>query len=425
MCSKNWVMGSNYKKLGPYVQIVNERNSSLLDHKLLGVSIKKCFMPSIANIVGTDMSTYKLIRKKQFAYGPVTSRNGDKISIAILDDNDEAIVSQAYTVFEIIDHNELDPEYLMMWFRRPEFDRYARFKSHGSAREIFDWSEMCEVELPIPSIEKQREIVREYNTIVNRISLNERLIQKLEETAQAIYKRWFVEFDFPSESLAKDGVSQPYKSSGGKMVWCEELEREIPEGWVYSKIGDEIETLGGGTPSTEIEEYWLNGNILWYSPTDLTNNNSIYIFDSSNKISDSGLTKSSAKLFPPNSLMMTSRATIGKLAINLSEATTNQGFITMIPTLELNVYYLFCWIKTRIEDLLNLASGSTFLEISKSDFRNLYILIPEGSTNIYFKSKVETIFKLIKEKSFEDKKLKDIKGLLLSKMATVRETMDK
>src|SRR5690606_4012367 len=115
----------------------------------------------------------------------VTSRNGDKITIALFDTYEKALVSQAYTPFEVKDTNELDPEYLMMWFRRSEFDRYARFKSHGSAREIFDWEEMCKVVLPVPPIEKQREIVQEYNTIQSRIDLNEQLIQKLEGTAQA------------------------------------------------------------------------------------------------------------------------------------------------------------------------------------------------------------------------------------------------
>ena len=143
----------------------------------------------------------------------------------MLEDYDEALVSQAYTVFEVIDTEELDPEYLMMWFRRPEFDRYARFKSHGSVREIFDWEEMCEVSLPVPSIEKQRAVVKEYNTVVNRIKLNEQLNQKLEETAQALYKHWFVDFEFPNQ----DG--KPYISSGGKMVYNAELEKEIPEGW--------------------------------------------------------------------------------------------------------------------------------------------------------------------------------------------------
>jgi type I restriction enzyme S subunit len=279
-----------------------------------------------------------------------------------------------------------------MWFRRPEFDRYARFKSHGSAREIFDWEEMCNTLLPIPHITKQREIVKEYNILQNRITLNQQLIQKLEETAQAIYREWFVE-----------GI---------------DLEN-LPEGWRVSKIGDVVETLGGGTPSTEIEEYWKEGEFFWYSPTDITNNNSVFIFESSNKITSIGLNKSSAKLFPANSLMMTSRATVGKLAINTTEATTNQGFITMIPTEELNVFYLYCWINTQIEEIINLASGSTFLEISKSDFRNLEIVIPDDVFNIKFKKSVEPLFDWIKTKTKENQKLTELKVLLLSKLAIV------
>lgn len=192
---------SNYKRLGDYIQVVNERNRELEVETLLGVSIQKVLMPSIANTIGTNMTTYKIIKRNQFAYGPVTSRNGDKISIALLEEYDEAIVSQMYTVFEVIDKTKLNPEYLMMWFRRPEFDRFARFKSHGSTREVFNWEEMCEVELPIPSIEKQNEIVKEYNTIVNRIELNETLNQKLEETAQALYKHWFSKYDDNVESI--------------------------------------------------------------------------------------------------------------------------------------------------------------------------------------------------------------------------------
>ncbi len=242
-------MPSNYKRLGKYIRPVNIRNTNLNVTKLLGVSIQKILMPSIANTVGTDMTTYKVIKKNQFAYGSVTSRNGDKISIALLEEYEEAIVSQAYTVFEIIDETKLNTEYLMMWLRRPEFDRYARFKSHGSARETFDWDEMLDTELPIPSIEKQLEIVKEYNTIVNRIKLNEQLNQKLEETAQAIYKHWFVDFEFPiseediersRNALAPSSIGKPYKSSGGEMVFNEELEKEIPEGWECDNIGRNI-----------------------------------------------------------------------------------------------------------------------------------------------------------------------------------------
>ena len=183
----------SYKRLGDYIQQVNVRNRDLEDLPLVGLSITKEFIPSIANTIGTDMSTYRIIERNQFAYGPVTSRNGDKITIALFDAYDKALISQAYIPFKVKETNELNPEYLMMWFRRQEFDRYARFKSHGSAREIFDWKEMCEVELPVPPIEKQREIVSQYQAVTNKIKVNEQICEKLEATAQAIYKEWFVD----------------------------------------------------------------------------------------------------------------------------------------------------------------------------------------------------------------------------------------
>ena len=170
-------MKSSYKKLGQFIKEVSVKNKGLRVELLLGVSITKQFIPSIANTVGTDMSKYKIVKRHQFAYGPVTSRNGEKISVALLTE-EECLVSTSYTVFEVIDTEELDPEYLMMWFSRSEFDRYARYMSHGTVRELFDWEEMCEVELPVPSIEKQCEIVREYNVVNDRIALNEKLMQK-------------------------------------------------------------------------------------------------------------------------------------------------------------------------------------------------------------------------------------------------------
>jgi len=179
-------MEKEYKILGNYIRLVDERNRDLAVTKLLGVSISKKFIPSIANIVGTDLSNYKIVRTGQFAYGPVTSRNGEKISIAYLDEED-CIISSSYTVFEVENKEELDPEYLMLWFSRPEFDRYARYKSHGSVREIFDWNELCMVELPVPDIEKQRNIVKAYKTITDRIALKQKINDNLEAQAEAIY----------------------------------------------------------------------------------------------------------------------------------------------------------------------------------------------------------------------------------------------
>lgn len=181
-------MRTDYKILGDYIEIVDNRNRDISITNLLGVSIAKKFIPSIANIVGTDLSNYKIVRTGQFAYGPVTSRNGEKISIAYLDSED-CIISSSYIVFEVTNKDELDPEYLMLWFSRPEFDRYARYKSHGSVREIFDWNELCMVKLPVPSIDEQKNIVKAYKTITDRIALKQQINDNLEEQVYALYKQ--------------------------------------------------------------------------------------------------------------------------------------------------------------------------------------------------------------------------------------------
>lgn len=157
---------NSYKRIGDYIHLVDNRNKDLVVTNLLGVSIQKKFITSIANISGTDMSVYRVIRKNQFAYSPVTSRNGEKLTIALLKDVDEAILSPAYQVFEVIDENVLIPEYLFIWFNRSEFDRYARFHSWGSARETFDWDTLCDIEIPIPDIDEQRKFVALYNGLL-------------------------------------------------------------------------------------------------------------------------------------------------------------------------------------------------------------------------------------------------------------------
>ena len=178
-------MKLNYKKLGNYIRSVNVRNIDNNIDLLLGVSNQKHFMPSIANIHGTDLSKYKVVKENQFAYGPVTSRNGDKISIALLSDEEEAIVSSSYQVFEIIDKNILNPEFLMLWFKRDEFDRYARFKSHGSVREIFDWEQMLDIRMPIPEINVQNNFVRlvkSINEIKNHYTKQVDTLKKILQT---------------------------------------------------------------------------------------------------------------------------------------------------------------------------------------------------------------------------------------------------
>jgi len=193
-------MKEGYRLLGDFIRQVDVRNTDGKEENLLGVSVQKMFIPSIANTVGTDFTKYKVVKRGQFTYIPDTSRRGDKIGIALLTDYDEGLVSNIYTVFEVKDENELLPEYLMLWFNRPEFDRYARFKSHGSVREIMDWDEMCKVELPVPSIEKQRSIVKAYNTITDRIELKRKINDNLEAVLAASHSKMFFSKDTSEHS---------------------------------------------------------------------------------------------------------------------------------------------------------------------------------------------------------------------------------
>lgn len=185
-------MESNYKRLGNYIQQVDVRNTDLAVDLLLGVSIDKKFIESHANTIGTDFSKYKVVKKGQFAYGPVTSRNGDKISIALLKEADSCLVSSSYIPFEITKPEELNAEYLMILFRNPEFDRFARYNSWGSAREVFSWEDFCDSKLYIPDIKEQQKIVRQYKTITDRIGVLEKINEELEKLIQCTYKEIFI-----------------------------------------------------------------------------------------------------------------------------------------------------------------------------------------------------------------------------------------
>lgn len=212
-------MKSNYKQLGQFIRQVDIRNSEGKEENLLGVSVQKKFIPSIANTVGTDFKKYKVVKKGQFTYIPDTSRRGDKIGIALLEDYEEGLVSNVYTVFEIIDEKQLIPEYLMLWFSRPEFDRYARFKSHGSVREVMDWDEMCKVELPVPPYEKQKEIVDGYKAITERIALKQKINDNLTAQCSMDYALMLNGYTIESEDL--------------------------PEGWHQGSIGSYCDVKSG------------------------------------------------------------------------------------------------------------------------------------------------------------------------------------
>ena len=383
--------GQNMKRLGDYIRPVDVRNRNLKVTRLLGVSITKEFMPSIANIVGTDLSAYKVVTKGQFAYGPVTSRNGDKISVALLDGFDDAIISQAYTVFEVVDTNALDSEYLMMWFRRPEFDRYARFHSHGSAREVFDWEEMCEVQVPVPAIKKQREIVAEYNTLATRIETNKKLIAALEQTAGALYRHTFIDNIDPNN---------------------------LPQGWRMGTLGSFGECNTDNASSKD-----LKGVIKYLDSGSVTENNfeSLQVLDST---CDEIPSRAKRKVKPNDIVYSTVRPNLrhyGLIKFDVENVVVSTAF-AVIRSVNKNISneLIYMWLSDLkvVEALHGVAemSKATYPSITPDDIMNVKIPIPKQFDFSELNNALEAIFNASYRYLQENQTLTQMQTLLLSKM---------
>lgn len=380
-------MQSNYKRLGDYIRQVDVRNRDLAVNNLLGLNISKQFIPSIANTVGTDMANYKIVQPRQFGYVPVTSRNGDKITVALYEGDKPCIISQAYIVFEVSDTNKLLPEYLMLWFRRPEFDRYARFKSHGSAREVFEWDEMCEVMLPVPTIKEQQKIVAEYQAVERRIENNRRLIATLEDTAKTIYRKMFVDDIDPNN---------------------------LPEGWRMGTIGEFCkETKSGGTPNRSKNEYWDNRDYRWLKSGEVVNN---IIFDTEEYISNEGLNGSSAKIIPAGAVIMAMYgATASQVAYLDCDTTTNQACCNMLTDSFEEAAYLYFHCLFQQENIKRLANGGAQENLSQEVICNQPIVIPQKSVFISFSKLLNAKIKYSKENFY----LSSVLSLLLTKLSNI------
>lgn len=392
-------MPSNYKKLDSYIQVVNIRNTEDRKDNLLGLSVRKVFIKTIANTIGTDFKTYKVVKKNQFTYIPDTSRRGDKIAIAILENEEDALVSQAYTVFEVIDEKKLLPEYLMMWFRRPEFDRYARFKSHGSAREIFDWGEMCDIELPIPSPEKQQEIVREYNITQNRIALNNQLISKLEEAAQAIYKQWFVEeIDFEN----------------------------LPEGWKFLNLGGFASIKGGKRlpKGDELNNFKIGRPYI--KVADMKKTKFLVLNSKFQYVSNEIQAQISRYTVNTNDIIISIVGTIG--VVNIINESLNNANLTencmKINNLEfVNTKFLYHYLNSEIGKRVIEEStvGGVQGKLPLYNIQSIPVLIPTSEVFEKFNSTVELLDSKLILKVLENQKLGELKELLLAKMTKVEE----
>ena len=324
------------KRLGDYIREVDVRNRDLEVANLVGLTIDKSFIPSVANVIGTDLSKYKIIRKNQFACSLMQVSRDEKIPIAMLEEK-EAIMSPAYPMFEVADTTKLLPEYLMMWFSRKEFDREASFYAVGGVRGSLTWEDFCNLKIPIPSIEQQQKIVSEYEAVTRRIRLNEQIIAKLEETAQALYRKMFV-----------DGIDK----------------ENLPEGWRMGTIGEFCKEIkSGGTPSRSNINFWNSPQYRWLKSGEVTNN---IIFDTEEYISEDALNGSSAKIIPEGAVVMAMYgATAAQVAYLACQTTTNQACCNMITNSYEEAAYLYFHCMFKQGDIKRLANGGAQENLSQ------------------------------------------------------------
>ena len=358
------------KRLGDYIRPVDVRNRDLKVTRLVGLTIDKAFIPSVANTIGTDLSNYKVISENQFACSLMQVSRDGKMPIAMFK-GEPCIMSPAYPMFEVSKTNELLPEYLMMWFSRSEFDREASFYAVGGVRGSLEWNDFCDMQIPVPAIEKQREIVAEYNTLATRIETNKKLIATLEQTAQTLYRHTFVDNIDPNN---------------------------LPDGWRMGTVGEIAKVkVGGDKPDVFSEEKSEKCKIPIYSNG--LENKGIYGYTDKATIFEKCVTVSA-------------RGTIGYCCLREEPFVPIVRLLVVFPNDENMVDYLY----RQLKDLNFEGSGSVQNQLTAPHIENQEILIPDSGLFKEYNEKLNPVMALINNKEQENQTLTQMQTLLLSKM---------
>lgn len=378
-------MKSNSKTLGDIIKAVDERNSDEKTKEVLGISINKEFMPSVANIIGTDLSKYKLLRKSRFAFNSMHTGRDERLPIALFKRDDIAIVSPAYFMFEIKNKDEVDEDYLMIWFQRPEFDHTCWYMTDASVRGGLSWDDFCRISIELPSIEEQRKIVHDYKVIADRIELLKKINVNLEKQAQVLYKSWFVDFD-------------PFGNN-------------LPSNWSEVCISDIASVVVcGKTPSTD-DESNFGGKYPFITIPDM--HDSVYATKTERTLSDKGI----SKILPENSVCVSCIATVGLVSLVATPSQTNQQINSIICKKDVSSFYVYLKMRTLRSELEALgAGGSATLNVSKSLFSQIKMLYPDVETCNKFDNIVKPIFDSIRNNQLEIERLIDFKEALNNSM---------
>ena len=374
-------MKSNYK-LGELIRNIDVKNKDLHCNNLKGLSMAKEFRASTSNIVGTDLSKYKIVAYKQFACDFMSAIRVHKMPIAFNSEMEEILVSPAYAVFEVIDENIILPEYLMMWFRRSEFDRYADFRSDAAIRGGYGWNELCETEIKLPSLEEQRKIVQAYKTITDRIELKKEINDNLEATMQAIYKNYFIDFK-PFENEPKQSTKLG----------------EIPASWQLCKFSDLCELLNGRAYSQE--ELLSSGKYRVLRVGNFFTKNSWYY--SNMELEDN-------KYCYPDDLLFCWSASFGLYIWNDVKTIYHYHIwkVDFSKTSLLYREYIYLYLKQEVEKLSKEGHGSVMAHLTKNGVENLDVISPPIDIIEEFHN---TILPFIEHKKLLEKEIQQLTEL--------------
>ena len=385
-------MKSNYDALGNYIRLVDTRNTDLVTEQVLGINIDKYFMPSVANVIGTDLSKYKLITKDKFACNPMHVGRDERLPVALYTEDEPAIVSPAYFMFEIIENSILNEDYLMMWFRRPEFDRLCWLRTDGSVRGGITWDDICRMKVPVPPLDEQIEIVQSYQAITDRIALKKQINDNLEATAMSLFKSWFI--DYEPFDLNDEG---------------------LPIGWRKVTLNDKLTT---STQSVNPQK--MDCDFVWHY--------SIPAYDSE-KLPSKDIPSSilSNKYIVPQNAILVSKLNpdtkrIWRSLSCFEDAICSTEFIVFSakePT-HRAFYYLLFNTSDFIDFLVSNATGSTNsrMRVKPASSLDFEFVCPESELIGTFCNKVEPLLQQIEENNLEIRKLNELIPIAVAKMMT-------
>ena len=397
-------MKSKYDILGNHIRLIDTRNRESITDRVLGINIDKFFMPSVANVIGTDLSKYKLITKGKFACNPMHVGRDERLPVALYDEEEPAIVSPAYFMFEVVDNSILNEDYLMMWFRRPEFDRICWLHTDGSVRGGITWDDICRLELPIPPIEKQLEIVNSYKAITERIALKKKINDNLRASASIMF---FNKIRYVQCSEC-----------------CQETEiGRYPIEWTLSTLGDVLDTIidrRGLTP-TKLGSEWSNEGIIALSAKSVKNHELVNL-DIANHVDNDLYNRWMPQKLQSQDILMTSEAPLGEFyyLADFSTYCLSQRLFAMRANktiIEPTVLYFQLTDSIGKHQIDIRKTGTTVTGIRQSELIQVPIIVPPMNIQKEFARFCNPIMITIEKNADEIRQLFKLQEMLLSRLS--------